>query len=836
MRLLKHSAIATVAIAFALASYSCGADATHPAVPTLTTISVALTPTTISADQSAIAVASAVDQFGAAFPLSNIVWSSSEPSVATVSAGGFVTAVAAGTTNIIATVGAVSGSSSLTVTVVPVARVVVAPTGIRLAVGATQQFGAALFDVHGNALTGRTVTWSTSDSTKAIVSSTGLVTARANGSVVISASSEGQTGAASLDVGPEPIASITITPPAATIVLGATATFTANALGISGTVLTGRAITWTTNDPSIISISASGASATVTALTPGTASLTATSEGMSGSATVTVTPPPPACPRESALHLAVGEVRALTAAQIASTCLGGDTFSSEYVLIPLNGSPVNGNLARIQVTGTNTSSIASAVMATAGARARTTRATAPAAGKIGRTVPSIAAGELAFKTREQSELASRLASMRGQSHSSKLTRRQLLTSVPTAPVVGAIYNLNADVTTACGLKQLHGARVVAVLPHTIVFVDTLSPAGGYTDAELIAFGTAFDTLGFPLDTLNFGAPTDIDGNGHIGIFFTPGVNVIPAPIGAIVAGLFATRDLLSATGANSCSGSNEGELFYVPVPDLGKTINASYSDKAFLSNTVASVLVHEFQHLINAGRRIYVNNAPVGETTWLNEGLSDMAEELLYYHVSGHSPRTNIGASQILSMPAQITAYHTYMSDGNIQSLGLYLTATEVNSPYSDFDALETRGATWQLLRYAADRKGGPEPSIWRALVNSTTSGLANFNAVFGSIGDMVHDWSIAQFTDDAGLSVPAIYTNPSWNFRSIYRADDDFGVWPLATRSLPSGTTADMLLVGGGAGYIRFRVNANIVASVTSTSSGSAVPSIVGYTLVRTQ
>ena len=85
---------------------------------------------------------------------------------------------------------------------------------------------------------------------------------------------------------------------------------------------------------------------------------------------------------------------------------------------------------------------------------------------------------------------------------------------------------------------------MAVLAHTIVLSDTLSPAGGYTTQEMTDFGQAFDTLGYALDVQNFGAETDIDGNGRVAILFTPGVNVIPGPPGGFVAGLFAGRDLV----------------------------------------------------------------------------------------------------------------------------------------------------------------------------------------------------------------------------------------------------------------------------------------------------
>src|SRR4029077_5234429 len=118
---------------------------------------------------------------------------------------------------------------------------------------------------------------------------------------------------------------------------------------------------------------------------------------------------------------------------------------------------------------------------------------------------------------------------------------------------------------------------------------------------------------------------------------------------------------------------------------------------------------------------------------WLNEGLSHIAEELLYYRMSGNTPGSNIDSTLLRSSPAQLNAVNTYQLD-NLVRAGLYMRAPETNSPYGQVDLLEMRGAIWQLLRYSADRKGGLESSTWKALVNSTTSGQMNFNAVFGSI------------------------------------------------------------------------------------------------------
>ena len=82
----------------------------------------------------------------------------------------------------------------------PVASVAVAPESLTVVVGRTQQLVATLKDAKGNVLRGRQVTWTSSAPTVASVTSTGLVTAVALGTARITASSEGKTGSASINV------------------------------------------------------------------------------------------------------------------------------------------------------------------------------------------------------------------------------------------------------------------------------------------------------------------------------------------------------------------------------------------------------------------------------------------------------------------------------------------------------------------------------------------------------------------------------------------------------------------------------------------------------------
>ena len=86
--------------------------------------------------------------------------------------------------------------SSDLVIAVPVATVPVGPVAASVTVGQSLQLSATLRDDSANLLSGRTVTWSSSNDTVATVSGTGLVTARNAGSATIRATSEGKSGVA----------------------------------------------------------------------------------------------------------------------------------------------------------------------------------------------------------------------------------------------------------------------------------------------------------------------------------------------------------------------------------------------------------------------------------------------------------------------------------------------------------------------------------------------------------------------------------------------------------------------------------------------------------------
>src|SRR2546423_927465 len=215
-----------------------------------------------------------------------VTWASSNTVVATVSSTGLVSGLAPGVATITATSEGMSGTAAVTVTAAPVAAVSVSPGAPSVVIGGTAQLTAAPRDANGNPLSGRTVSWATS---------------------------EGKSGTATVTVTAVPVASISVSPAAPSLLVGATVQLTATPKDASGTALSGRSISWATSNASAATVSANGL---VTGVAAGTATITATSEGKSGTASVTVTtptpPPPPPPPTTGSCLLQSGSLITLS--------------------------------------------------------------------------------------------------------------------------------------------------------------------------------------------------------------------------------------------------------------------------------------------------------------------------------------------------------------------------------------------------------------------------------------------------------------------------------------------------------------------------------------------
>lgn len=223
--------------------------------------------------------------------------------------------------------------------------------------------------------------------------------------------------------------------------------------------------------------------------------------------------------------------------------------------------------------------------------------------------------------------------------------------------------------------------------HGDFFVDD-DDLAHYAPAFIDQLGAAYETNVWPADTQTFGSPTDVDANGRIIILLT---HELGAHLnGGWLIGYFGDADLTNARDSSAtCSGngSNHGEIVYLNDVENGAANGWSADDLS--SNIYPETLAHEIQHLLNLGHRCVEKSCDGKQDTWLNEGLSKLAEDL-----AGYGWNSNIGrgeGARYLSRAAPDAVIRGY--DGRS------LTVWE-GDPIGNYQGAHS------FLRFFADRAG----------------------------------------------------------------------------------------------------------------------------------
>lgn len=156
----------------------------------------------------------------------------------------------------------------------------------QLGVGERAQLTAQPHNAAG-AVVSAPISWSSSDTTVARVSSDGVITAMAPGSVTVQAASAGKSAGLAITVVPKgpAVATVEILPHGASLAPRGTLQLRALPYDAQGHLVTGARVDWASNDPAVLTVSASGLA---TGVAEGTASVTATTGGASVTVPVSV--------------------------------------------------------------------------------------------------------------------------------------------------------------------------------------------------------------------------------------------------------------------------------------------------------------------------------------------------------------------------------------------------------------------------------------------------------------------------------------------------------------------------------------------------------------------
>ena len=213
-----------------------------------------------------------------------VTWSSNNTTIATVDQNGKITAVDGGT----ATITAKAGDKEATCTVmvmktdIPVEGITLDKYYLELTEGET---GAITATVTPYNATNKTVTWSSSNPTKAAVDQNGKVTALAEGTVDIIAKAGDKTALCQVAVRSSsvPVESVTLDKYSLDLSVGERTTLTAT---VKPDNATDKTMTWSSSNPSIATVDQAGM---VSALAPGSATITVMAGDRWATCAVTVT-------------------------------------------------------------------------------------------------------------------------------------------------------------------------------------------------------------------------------------------------------------------------------------------------------------------------------------------------------------------------------------------------------------------------------------------------------------------------------------------------------------------------------------------------------------------
>jgi hypothetical protein len=266
-------------------------------------------------------------------------------------------------------------------------------------------------------------------------------------------------------------------------------------------------------------------------------------------------------------------------------------------------------------------------------------------------------------------------------------------------------------------------------------------------------------------------------------------------------------------------------------------VNQNVRSVDFVKAITLGTMAHELQHLINSARHLYVNGSGNFEDPFLDEGLSHVAEELVFFKASGLAPGHDIDYGSIESSPKLLDAFNTFEA-ANFRRFREFLASPLTSSPYANNSSLTTRGAIWSFLRYSADRVGTPESTLWLKLANPPNGvhGLGNLTAAITTdLSGWVRDWSMANFADDFVSGAPRIDTHPSWDIHSVVAALNQ-GVWALSTQSINATGITSVTIGDGSAAYLRFGVRPGEIGGGRITARAATVPSSFSLSVIRTK
>jgi hypothetical protein len=757
-----------------LALGACGDSPSNP--PAVASVSVEPATANLVVARTLQLTATPRDASGAPLSGRTVAWHSDNQAAATVTPGGSVSAVAPGTARITATVDGRAGTATITVQQPTVATVTVSPATYTLGLGGSVQLSAALADADGNGITGRVVTWSSSQTAVATVDGNGTVRGVTAGTSVITATADGITGTAQILVTTSAAVIIASISPAQ-LQEGQPATITGTGFN---------------PDPAQNTVLIDNAPATVLGASPTSLTITVpqgtcmparnvpvrvTAQGTSDQRTHPWRP-------GAFLNVQVGQQLRLDAGGTPCLQFDASTSAARYLIGVQSVSDVAAAMTEVEVRSV-TPAASSTDHVLSGAVDVHDHVHGGVHGAV--ALPTSRRSELLRRHRE-AEYEFRVEERRILERLAAPNRRPLLStaaSAATAAVPGTVV-VGDSVTVKFPLRANScnaSTPVRTVVRHkgtrSIWLEDVNNPAGGFTPADYAELADMFDGPIYAANEDYFGEPTDIDGNGRIVVVITAEVNKVQTALG-----LMSPIDLFP----NECpGGSNGGEFFYGIAPDSSGSLGFKFSVQD-ARETYPTTIAHELAHVIQFGRRSRAPGFTGWPTIWELEGQAMLAEEIVGHRITGNRPGQNYGFGVVWNEPRQ-TPIDWYITP--IVHLVYYFGYQERDTPgipgapeqcgWFDQDAQQNNlgpclgrgniyGVSWSFLRWLSDHFGpsfpGGEQGLHRAMIMDTRTGFATMERLTGRpMAELLAQWSAMLYLDGRVSGLDPKLTMTSWDF-----------------------------------------------------------------------
>ena len=798
-------------------------------------------------------------QNGTVMAGASVTWTTSDPSIATVSSSGLATSIANGNATIKATAGSINGTSNVTVSqtaaIMELSDTVLTLSGL----SDTIQVTAKIKDSNGNEIIGVPVIWETSDPTIATVSNSGLVNAviGKNGTATITATSESLSKSLVVGVNTVSIVVASISPAIWTESQAATITgsgFSVNTPGNTITVdgLNAPITSATTTEIQIIVPNAGCKPSRETQLVVKVANDSITQ-------TIGIKP-------KTIAELDIGNSVYTTNGNDCIHLASGNG-SEKYLVSVVSVSETPSSLTAYKqsaIAGTSLANyddeenvlvddkVAFLEFPTMALR-HTPSATPVLPQKLLRDVrydsdilaqreAEIRRWETWYRNMDDMDLSR----MGNQTIDAEL--RATFEGIVALNVGDTIKIKFPDIESDNMCKEY--TDITTIVRHigtdAIYMEDVDNPlvqsftTSEYTEWDTDLSGKILPTLNSYFGEFNDEVPLGLDKEGRIGVIITKEVNK------RSVLGFVFPGDLYPS---QSCASSDYAEVFYGLAPDPN-AVHGKARTKEFVTDFMPGLMTHEITHILQLTQRIFGGSSR--KTNWEMEGGATFAEQLVGTFILEHGGSgQNLGVTEFqegfypggwyYDWVVDLAFYFGYSNSGKVDNAPEQCTWLGQEDDGNTGPCLNKKRAIYgvpaTLIRFILDHYGpnysGGESKLMRDLTNSGQSGYRNLTALTGDdIGTLLTLFGTSLLADGR---IGNMIT--SWDLYSIMQSlGSNSRLQPYTSSAVEPNI--NLSVRGGSASYLEWSPpNAHVPTSIRiTTPEGGDLPNEMVMSIMRIQ